>query len=177
MTEEIQREMAEAFDNYLSLACILLEGLDKLTEAEDNSSSWRRNYVRTVIALIEGYGHCYRELSAVALKCDYAPITKREEKAIKSGFGFSASDRAKLTIKAMYKLFEISPMPNFGDEEWENAMEVFDKRHQIMHPKTPDDLEFSEESFSKLEKGANWLVKNHFQVINKLYEKYGLKRS
>lgn len=177
MTSEIQQQMSDAFNNYIDLAYVLVEDLDKLTENEENSASWRRNYVRIATSLIEGYGHCFRELSAVALKLEHPPISKLEENAIKSGFGLTSPERAKLTLSATYKLFDISSLPNFEDYEWDKAMEIFEKGNQIMHPKTCDDLEISDESFSKLRESANWLIKHHFQVFKYFYEKHKPTRS
>jgi hypothetical protein len=63
------QRMVAAFNNFIDLGFILMSDILELTETdyESRSPSWRRNYIRTSIALIEGYGHCLREMCAVGV--------------------------------------------------------------------------------------------------------------
>ena len=111
-------------------------------------------------------------MAALGLECSHPDLSTREKKALESGFGFSASERVKYILKATYKMFDLSPIPDFGSEDWENALEVFDKRHSITHPKLPEDLEITEQSWKGIRKASNWLIKYHFDVAKILYEKH-----
>ena len=174
---EIQKQFVGAFNNYLDLGLVLAADLEKLSESEDDSAYWRRNYIRVVVSLLEGYSHCFREMAAIGLKCTSPSLSKKEKEALLTGFGYTTSDRIKLSLRAFYKMFELSPVPDFSGIEWKNAMTVFEKRNALMHPKSLDDLEFTEKSWTEILKGSNWLIKKHFDILKILYEKYILKAS
>ncbi len=169
---DIEQRMGEALDNYLALSYLLSEDFDKFLDTENDSQGWRRNYIRIVVALIEGYSHCFSEMAVLGLECSHPDLSNKERKALESGFGFSASERVKYTLKATYKMFDLSPVPEFGSEDWEKALVVFDKRHSITHPKVPGDLEITDQSWDSIRKASNWLMKCHFDVAKILYEKH-----
>jgi len=65
---EIQKQFIEAFNNYLALGKVLAADLVEISESEDDTAYWRRNYVRIVSSLLEGYSHCFRKMAAIGLK-------------------------------------------------------------------------------------------------------------
>ena len=174
---EIQKQFIGAFNNYLALGEILAADLVKLSDSEDDSDYWRRNYIRVVASLLEGYSHCFREMAAIGLKYKSPSLSKKEEEALLTGFGYTTSDRIKLSLRAFYKMFELFPAPDFSGKEWKNAMTVFEKRNALMHPKFLNDLEFTEKSWAEIREGSNWLIKKHFDVLKIIYEKYIKKGS
>lgn len=164
--------MNEAFDNYLKVAEILSTDLVEMVESENDNEAWRRNYIRVVASLIEGDVYCFRQMGAVGLECSSPPITAKEKRALESGVAFSATDQVRLVVRAMYKMFSLGDIPDFGGEDWTKATEMFEKRHRLMHPKSPGDLRITREDWPRLYAGATWLVDQHFRVIELIYKKY-----
>jgi len=168
-----QERMDVAFDNYFLLSDILLEDLDALLDSETNSQHWRRNYIRVSASLIEGYAHCLREMCAVSFECLAPVISQNETVVIRSERGFDANERIKLTLRVAYKLFELQPAPNFGGPEWPRAQRVLAKRHLLMHPKSPADLEIPDDLWSELREDVAWLIEQLFNFIAALQKKHG----
>jgi hypothetical protein len=143
-----------------------------IQDMDDATPVWRRNFVRMIVPTFEGYGHCFREMVVLAQECPDAPELSQSEKGVlHSAEGYSAADRVKLSLKAMYRTFSITPVPDFGGVEWVGGAKLFDKRHDLMHPKSQSDLEISEESWADLRLGAGWLIQKHFDVIRLFREK------
>lgn len=174
---EIQKQFIEAFNNYLALGEVLVSDLVELSESEDDSAYWRRNYVRFTASLLEGYSNCFRKMAAIGLKSNSSSLSKKEQETLLTGSIFATSERIKLTLRAFCKMFELSPVPDFSGKEWKYALIFIEKRHTLMHPKTLSDLEFTEKLWDELRKGSNWLIKKHFDVLKILCEKYIIKKS
>ena len=168
-----QELMDAAFDNYFALSDILIKDLQALLESESDSQHWRRNYIRVSASLIEGYAHCLREMCAVSFVCVSPRINPKEEKLLRSEQSLEANERIKRTLRVAYKLFELQPAPNFGGSEWPRAQRILAKRHQIMHPKTPADLNISDELWEELYDDITWLLEQFFSFISTLEKKYG----
>ena len=165
--------MDAAFDNYFALSDVLREDLLALLGTESDSQHWRRNYVRVCASLIEGYAHCLREMCAVSFACVAPEISEKEAEVVRSERSFNANERIKLTLRAAYKLFELQPAPNFGGHKWPRAQRVLERRHLLMHPKTPADLEISNELWLELRDDVTWLVGQLFNFIAALQAKHG----
>ena len=171
-TLSLQQKMDAAFRNYLSLSPILQGDLAALLATETNASHWRRNFMRASAALIEGYVHCLCDMCAISFECITSEISKDEAEVLKSAGNFSANDRVKFTLRVAYKLFQLSPSPQFSGNEWPCAQRVLRKRHGLMHPKTPEDLEISDELWTELREDVMWLFKQFFDFFALLKEKY-----
>lgn len=169
-----QELMDAAFDNYLKLSDLLRDDLAALLDTESESQHWRRNYIRVSASLIEGYAHCLREMCAVSFECVAPEIGKKETEVLRSERSFDANERIKLTLRVAYKLFELQqPAPNFGGPEWPRAQRVLAKRHLLMHPKTPADLEVSDNLWNELRGDVTWMIEQLFNFISALNEKHG----
>ena len=168
-----QKRMDAAFDNYLALSDLLREDFVALLESESDSQHWRRNYVRVSASLIEGYANCFREMCAVSFECVAPEIRKKELEVLVSEQSFDANERIKLTLRAAYKLFELQPAPNFGGPEWPRAQRVLAKRHLLMHPKTPADLEVPDSLWVELREDVTWLIGQLFNFVAALQAKHG----
>jgi len=174
---DIQRRMDDAFDNYLHLSEILSSDLMKISDNEVNDENWKRNYIRVVASLLEGYSYCFRQMSAIGLECESPAITTKEEKALRSSVGFTATEQIKLVIRVTYKMFDLGMPPDFGGYEWEDSIIFFKKRHSLMHPKSPSDLMVLDSDWSNIHNGANWLIKQHFNITKLIHDKYFKKIS
>lgn len=165
-----QAQMDAAFDNFFVLSDILREDLVALLDSESNSQHYRRNFIRVSASLIEGYGHCLREMCAVDLE---SIINNKEAEVIRSEQGCSANERIKRTLRVAYKLFDLQPAPNLSGTEWPRAQRVLKKRHLLMHPKTPADLEISDSLWAELRHDVTWLIEQLFNFIAALQAKHG----
>ena len=164
--------MNQAFDNYLGLAVKLSEDFNQYLDTEIETENWRRNYIRVVVALVEGYSNCFREMAVIGLEVEHPELSKKEEKSLRTGFGFSANERLKYTLRATYKMFSLSPIPDFGGKDWEKVNDLIDKRHSLTHPKEPSDLDVTNEAWLQYRISANWIINCHFNVAKLLHEKY-----
>jgi len=174
---ELQDRMNAAFENYLELSDILTADGLELLESEKSDERWQRNYLRTSVALIEGYSHCFREMAAIGLECNSTEIPKNERDVLISEANVDTNNRIKLTLRATYRMFGIKPIPDFSSENWVNAKLGLEKRHSLMHPKNPSDLKISHDEWSQIYSGISWLIEQHFNLVKFLYEKYVTKRS
>lgn len=157
--------MDAAFENYFALSYLLRDDLVALLETESESQHWRRNYIRVSASLVEGYAHCLREMCAVSFECVAPSISKREAEVIGCERSFDANERIKLTLRVAYKIFELQTAPNFGGPEWLRARRVLEKRHLLMHPKTPADLEIPDCLWDELRGDVTWLVEQLFNFV------------
>jgi hypothetical protein len=169
-----QERMDAAFDNYLALSDLLRKDLLALLEAESESPHWRRNFIRVSAALIEGHAHCLREMCAVSFECVAPDISSRETEILRSERNFDANERIKLTLRTAHKLFDLQPAPNFGGLEWPRAKRVLEKRHLLMHPKTPSDLDIPNELWNELRADVTWLLEQFFNFTASLQSKHGV---
>ena len=174
---ELQTQMDQAFSNYLKLSKILSSDIMEMSQNESDDESWKRNFIRAVAALIEGDSYCFKQMSAIGIECAPPEITKKEEKALKSGVGFTAIEQIKLVLRATYKMFNLGPPPDFSGKDWESSIIFFNKRHSLMHPKSPSDLEISDSAWPEIHSGANWLIKQHFNITELIHDKYVNKNS
>jgi hypothetical protein len=169
----LQHKMDAAFGNYLRLSRILQEDMNVLLDGENNTQQWRRNFIRASAALIEGHAHCLRDMCSVSFDCVAPEITKKESEVLQSETGFVANERIKLTLRVAYKLFELEPAPTFGGREWPRAQQVISKRHLLMHPKTPIDLEIPDDLWIEMREDVTWLFVQLFNFLSLLEEKHG----
>ena len=165
--------MDAAFDNYFALSDLLRDDMIELLETESDSQHWRRNYIRVSASLIEGYAHCLRDMCAVSFECVAPEINTKEAEVLRSERSFSANERIKLTLRVAYKLFELQPAPNFGGPEWPRAQRVLEKRHLLMHPKNPADLDVPDDLWNELRAAVTWLIEQLFNFVSALQAKHG----
>lgn len=168
----LQQRMDAFFHNYFALSRVIQADMTALLDGENNTQHWRRNFIRATAALIEGYANCLRDMCVISFECVAPEIGKKETEILESERNFDANERLKLTLRAAYKLFELEPAPNFGDKEWSRAQQVLCKRHLLMHPKTPVDLEIAEELWNEIRDGITWLIKQLFNFFSLSEQKY-----
>lgn len=165
--------MDAAFDNYFQLSNILQADMYMLLDGENDSQHWRRNFIRASASLIEGYAHCLREMCAVSFECIAPEISKKESEVLQSERSFDANERIRLTLRVAYKLFQLEPAPNFGGNEWPRAQRVLSKRHLLMHPKTPADLDVPDDLWNEMREDVAWLMEQLFNFFSLLQQKHG----
>ena len=165
MEQILQERMSDALNTYLSLVLVLREDLTALYEGPLESPLERRNFILAAVALLEGASHCYLDLCAVALECGGVTVSKTEETLILDRRDRGAIDRIKLALRLVHRVFETGHQPDFSTDQWVNAQEAIHKRHCLMHPKTPEDLELSENQWQRIQTGIDWLQREEFRFI------------
>lgn len=174
---DLQARMNTAFDNYLALSDLLMADGQLLLDMQQADDRWQRIFIRTAVALVEGYSNCFREMAAIGFECDpSAPLSNKEREVLTSERGMSAGDRIKLTLRATHLIFALTPLPDFSGEDWSNAMFAIEKRHVLLHPKTVADLEISFDSWARIHSGLSWLVEQHFNVVRAIHRQYFQER-
>ena len=174
----LQSSMDQAVVNYLSLSNELRTDAEMLLEVNEsgliNESDirWQRNFVRTLVPIIEGCSHSIRQMEKVGLECGAQELSQKEQKVTKSPEDFDIKERIKYTLSGSFKIFQLCPYPNFGTTDWRNAKVGLDWRNDLMHPKTPSDLEITSASWPRIKSGLIWLYKQHCAFIEQLYNKY-----
>jgi hypothetical protein len=161
----LQDRMSDAVSNYLALVLILREDLTTLYEMPLESSLSQRNFIRSAIALLEGSCHCYLDLCAVALEREDVTVSRAEETLILCRRTKSTTDRIKLAIRLVHRIFHTGHQPDFSGDNWVNAQEAIDKRHRLMHPMTPQDLELSHTAWKRILAGIRWLQREEFLFV------------
>ena len=167
-----QQRMDAAFDNYFVLSNILQEDMIALLDGENDTQHWRRNFIRASASLIEGYAHCLRDMCAVSFECVAPEIGKNETEVLLSETSFDANERIKLTLRVAYKLFQLEPAPNFGGNEWRSAQRVLGKRHLLMHPKTPTDIDVPDDLWNEMRGDITWIMEQFFNFFSLLQQKH-----
>lgn len=175
--KDLQERMDEAFDNYFEMSDLLREDLAALLQNQDQRQHWKRNFIRTCAALFEGYTHCLRDICAISFECEAPELPEKEMAALRCEERLAADARIRLTLRAAYRLFELDPLPEFGDQGWSRAQRIFQKRHLLMHPKTPQDLVVEDEHWVQMHYGASWLLRQFTQFFVLLQGKIAVNKT
>lgn len=174
---DYQTKMNQAFENYLSLSNELLSDGEYILSLESNDIRWQRNFIRTVVSIIEGYSHCFRQITVIGDEMGAGNLTKKEKDVLYNEEKYGLCDRIKLTLKGIYKMVGIKPLPNFGTEEWTRALCALENRNSLMHPKSITDLKISVNSWDRIRSGLTWLFEQHSNLMKSIYERHVEKNS
>lgn len=167
-----QQKMDAAFVNYFALSEILRDDLNTLLNEENNTQYWRRNFIRVSVSLIEGYTHCLKDFCSISLECKAPEINIKETKALQFERKYGVCERIKYTLSGAYKLFQLESAPNFGDNKWTRAKRVLEKRHFLMHPRTPEDLAIRDDLWDEIRSDITWILEQFFNFFSLLRQKY-----
>ena len=172
----LQARMNQAFEDYFALSKALNSDVEMFLDInesgliKDSDIRWKRNFVRTLPAVIEGYNHCIRRIAKCEFKCKLQKLSKMELKVIVCECNSNTRERIKYTLSGSFKIFNF-PLPDFGTEDWENAQEGLKRRDQFMHPKFPADLEIASDSWARIDSGLIWLLKQHMDFSQHLQKR------
>jgi hypothetical protein len=92
-------------------------------------------------------------------------VSKTEEALILDRRDKGAPDRIKLVIRLVHRLFNTGNQCDFSKDEWVYAQEAIHKRHCLMHPKVPQDLELSDREWQRILAGIEWFQREEFRFI------------
>ncbi len=171
----LQARMNKAFEDYFAVTNELRSDVEMFLDViesgliNDSDIGWKRNFVRTLVAVIEGHSYRLRLIAATELECKPQELSKKEQTALTSGDDFSTPERIKYTLSGSYKVFGF-PLPDFGTTDWKNAQEGLVWRNDLTHPKNPADLERVSDSWKRIYSGLTWLLKQHFDFPQHFHE-------
>ena len=170
---DLQTRMNQAFGDYFPVTKELKSDIEMFLDInesgliKDTDIRWKRNFIRTMVAVIEGHSYMLRQIAAIEFECKPQELSKKEQKALTSGDDLNNLERIKYTLSGSYKIFNFPP-PNFGTKDWENAQEGLNWRNDLTHPKNPTDLEIASDSWKRIDSGLIWLLKKHFDFLQHL---------
>ena len=171
----LQAPMNQAFNDYFAVTKELKSDVDMFLDVNesglitDSDNRWKRNFIRTLVAVIEGHSYMIRQIAAVEFECKPQELSEKEQKAIMSGDASNIRERIKYTLSGSYKIFNYPP-PDFGAKDWENAQEGLNWRNDLTHPKTAANLEIASDSWTRIDSGLIWLLKQHFDFLQHLHD-------
>ena len=174
----LQTSFDHALVNYLSLSNELRTDAEMLLEIAESGLineadiRWQRNFVRTLVPIIEGHNHGIRQMAEVGLDCGAQGLSQKEKDVIKSPKNFGIKERIKYTLSGSFNIFQLCPRPNFGTIYWKNATKGLSWRNDLMHPKTLSDLMITSASWPPIRSGVIWLYEQHCRFNEHLYNKY-----
>ena len=168
----LQEKFDLAMDNYLDMSRIVRSDLYWILDMDDNIDHWRRTFLRSSIPLIEAYCQSFRDMVEVAIDAGIE-VSNKNRKAVMDEKSCDAKERIKRNIRTAYEVFELSPAPDFGCMQWENAKDAIDKRGALMPPISHQDLDVSEDSYYQYQDRIVWLYEAVFGIVEKLVIKYG----
>jgi hypothetical protein len=143
---------------------------------------WRRAYVRSVFAFIEGVTYRMKRLALEEKdksKVDFSPA----EIALLSEQTFDLDDQGEVTyrtiafpltknvrfaFKALARVNAVGYDLQVGDAGWEALKKSLKLRERLMRPKTQDDLLISNEEVDVVLNGSIWFVQNFKELFNRL---------
>ena len=171
----LQAHMNQAFDNYFPVSealnsdVVMFLDIDDSDLTKEPDISWKRNFVRVLAAVIEGYSNMIRQIAEIEFNNNPYELSKKEKQAILCGVASNSRERIKYTLSGSYKIFNF-PSPDFGTEYWVTAQEGLKRRDHLMHPKSPADLEIVSDSWARIYDGLVWLLEQHCKFIQHLHE-------
>jgi len=168
-----QQRLDAAFAKYFAMSNMLQADVEALLEDTRDTQSSRRNFIRAVAPLMEGYAHCFRDMCQVGLETGAGSLTSKEVKVLKAERSFDSAERVKLTLRAAYKMFQLPSVPDFASEGWKHAQRFIEKRDKVMHPKSVEDLEVPEAQWSDIHAGVVWLFEQLFGFMGQLARVHG----
>ena len=168
--------MNQALDDYFTVTKELKSDVEMFLDVnesgliKDSDIRWKRNFIRTLVAVIEGHSYMrFVKLQQLNMNVNLRSFRKRSNKVITSGDDSNIRERIKYTLSGSYKIFNFPP-PDFGTADWESAQEGLNWRNDLTHPKTPADLEIASDSWTRIDSGLIWLLKQHFDFLQHLHE-------
>ena len=80
----LQARMNKASDDYFAVTTKLRSDVELFLDViesgliSDSDIKWKRNFVRTLVAIIEGHSYMLRQIAATELECKHQELSKKE---------------------------------------------------------------------------------------------------
>jgi hypothetical protein len=135
----------------------------------------RRSYVRTVFVAIEGSTHGMKrvvlhvwnqrqsKLDVDDLEC--LTETKFDEQGSSRKRFLCFRDNVKFVFKAFAKIHGFACAADFNCKGWSALLDAAEIRDRLMHPKSSQDLNVSDEDMAKIREAADWYFPTRDQLV------------
>ena len=107
----LEARMNQAFDNYFPVSEALNSdvnmflNIDKFDLRKEPDISRKRNFVRVLVAVIEGYSNMIRQIAEIEFNNNPYELSNNEKRAIICGVASDSRERIKFTLSGSYKIF------------------------------------------------------------------------
>ena len=141
---------------------------------------WRRAYVRSVFAFIEGITYSLKLLAfedkdephvdfspaelAFLLEEDFDLNDKGEVVSVPAKISFAKNIR--FAFRAIARANSVAFELKVSDAGWEALKKAAKVRDRLMHPKTINDLVITNDDIELVLKGSGWFVENFKECLN-----------
>lgn len=156
--DDVTDKLDKSFGNAAVILKAMLDDIGFIHKHRDDSPSWRRNSIRTVIPNIEGICSIFRQIGKIYLDAGGPSLSEDMKKVIAYEKSFGIKERIKLSLKiAHITMCDSSTSTDFSTKSWQHAQTLLDKRHDISHPEKPQDLDV-DQNWDDFEIGLIWLI-------------------
>jgi hypothetical protein len=130
-----------------------------------------RAYVRAVFALVEGLSFAFRQLAASLPKTDHC--LSHGELAVLNDESYGLKDNGKVftttrflkvhsgtrfTFDICKRVYGIQSDIDYGGKGWDSFMKAIKIRDRLMHPKSIESLDVSEDEIGIVSDGLEWFI-------------------
>ena len=167
--------LGKVLKEWLAVSNLLFKDIKSLEDAygdDWSSQPFRRMFVRSCWALIEGEAYCIKQLTLRACELGGKSLSAAEhaflsevqmvgdqngvvkKRNVRKGF----LENLKETLKIATSKFELERTPDFGNQGWEQLRHSGDLRDRITHPKTAVELVISDDELDAHRSGFAWYL-------------------
>jgi hypothetical protein len=157
--------------------------------SEQDSQFWRRTFIRSVFALIEGFTYRLKQVALEASKKFSIELSKSEialllEESYEvndKGHAETKPDYIQLpkNIKFAFRMYSHAYSLNYqlkiDDDGWLSFKEALKVRNRLTHPKSTSDVSVSDQDMSYAETAAIWFVKSSHEIQRAMVEEMKVK--
>jgi hypothetical protein len=147
---------------------------------KNHDQFWRRTFVRSLFAGIDGINHHMKHLSILMAKFHEIDLTHaeiamlREETYTLNEKGIAISLKSKLrtkdnlcfTVKIFARACNSAYEINRNCEEWASFSEAIRVRDRLTHPKSSADLNISDAELKTAQKTFKWYIANMIKIVD-----------
>ncbi len=156
---------------------------------EQDSQFWRRTFIRSVFALIEGFTYRLKQVALEASKKFSIELSKSEI-ALLLEESYEVNDKGQAetrpdyiqlprNIRFAFRMYSLAYGINYqlkiDDDGWLSFKEALKVRNRLTHPKSTDDVSVSAEDMSHAEKAAIWFVRSSDEIQRAMIEEMKVK--
>ena len=154
-------------DNFFPVSDALQADITHILEVMNQSAAWKRNYIRVLWSLVEGYNSTLGQVAREIIRIEPRPLTLKEQKALALERQMATDERIKYTLRAAYKSIGLSP-PDMSGPIWSGCKTLIRRREQLSHPKSPSDVRIEDAEWNEIWVSGTWLVKQYFKFVEEL---------
>lgn len=170
--------MAQPWTDFFALLGELKDDVDRCGNTLDfgnleseEDEFWRRMYVRSSFACIEGMTYRLKQVAHAAHKSKKCTFSEKEVPLIKEEKFLRFMDNIEFVFKITARAIDSDHKLAVGDNEWDLLRRASKIRDRLMHPKTTRDLFVSVDELHIVGRAFDWLS---VQIVELMF---GLRES